>query len=275
MMRRCSSCSTAILATSSKLWQHKNCKKFLIIYGSRCSRCLFHFLQFGADFQYSHNRNWRYHKKLRCWLTKDEMMVPQPLGNGTERGYYVFFDLNGWTRERVSNPLFLNTSHTLTIFIARVHPSLWWPREHSHRSSDSGQMSAFETSLLAICRVWLYSIANSRAECVWYSKMAGGMHISQAAAEHCGMISCTLTWMQIWRSSKSVAHTYNRSFWVREAWTGSCSEMGVLATWLGLHNGNKRFMTPNDHGLFILHHWVSKNARNRDRVVQYFWWFSW
>jgi hypothetical protein len=31
------------------------------------------------------------------------MMVPQPLGNGTERGYYVFFDINSWVRERVSN----------------------------------------------------------------------------------------------------------------------------------------------------------------------------
>ncbi|KAH8789506.1 hypothetical protein F5882DRAFT_325077 [Hyaloscypha sp. PMI_1271] len=47
-----------------------------------------------------HNRNWRYHKKLRVWLTKDDMMVPQPLGNGTERGYYVFFDFQSWARER-------------------------------------------------------------------------------------------------------------------------------------------------------------------------------
>lgn len=49
-----------------------------------------------------HNRNWRYHKKLQTWLTKDEMMVPQALGNGTERGYYIFFDVNKWIRERVS-----------------------------------------------------------------------------------------------------------------------------------------------------------------------------
>ncbi|KAI9746185.1 MAG: hypothetical protein M1818_000866 [Claussenomyces sp. TS43310] len=46
------------------------------------------------------NRNWRYHKKLQTWLTKDEMMVPQPLGAGTERGYYIFFDYKLWTRER-------------------------------------------------------------------------------------------------------------------------------------------------------------------------------
>lgn len=47
-----------------------------------------------------HGRNWRYHKKLKVWLTKDEMMVPQPLGNGTERGYYIFFDIKQWVRER-------------------------------------------------------------------------------------------------------------------------------------------------------------------------------
>ncbi|KAI6244825.1 General negative regulator of transcription subunit 2 [Erysiphe necator] len=47
-----------------------------------------------------HNRNWRYHKKLQLWLTKDEMMVPQSTGNGTERGYYIFFDIKNWQRER-------------------------------------------------------------------------------------------------------------------------------------------------------------------------------
>jgi hypothetical protein len=31
-------------------------------------------------------------------------MVPQPLGNGTERGYYVFFDIQSWVRERVRKP---------------------------------------------------------------------------------------------------------------------------------------------------------------------------
>ncbi|RKF71904.1 putative not2 family protein [Golovinomyces cichoracearum] len=44
--------------------------------------------------------NWRYHKKLQLWLTKDEMMVPRTVGNGTERGYYIFFDVKNWQRER-------------------------------------------------------------------------------------------------------------------------------------------------------------------------------
>lgn len=49
-----------------------------------------------------HNRNWRYHKKLQLWLTKDDMMVPQQLNNSSERGYYIFFDIKQWQRERVS-----------------------------------------------------------------------------------------------------------------------------------------------------------------------------
>ncbi len=48
------------------------------------------------------NRNWRYHKKLQCWLTKDELMQPVLVGNGVERGYYIVFDPKLWSRERVS-----------------------------------------------------------------------------------------------------------------------------------------------------------------------------
>jgi CCR4-NOT transcription complex subunit 2 len=51
------------------------------------------------------NRNWRYHKKIQLWLTKDDMMMPQQLGGGSERGYYIFFDPKVWARERVSPQL--------------------------------------------------------------------------------------------------------------------------------------------------------------------------
>lgn len=44
-------------------------------------------------------------------------MVPQPLGNGTERGYYIFFDIKQWLRERVSIPL-LENMFKLTILAA-------------------------------------------------------------------------------------------------------------------------------------------------------------
>jgi hypothetical protein len=45
------------------------------------------------------------------------MMVPQPLGNGTERGYYIFFDIKQWLRERVGIPL-LDNMFKLTIHAA-------------------------------------------------------------------------------------------------------------------------------------------------------------
>jgi hypothetical protein len=31
------------------------------------------------------------------------MMVPQPVGAGSERGFYIFFDPKTWQRERVSS----------------------------------------------------------------------------------------------------------------------------------------------------------------------------
>jgi hypothetical protein len=65
---------------------------------------------------------------LQLWLTKDDMMVPQTLGNGTERGYYVFFDIKHWHRERVSegpskfpnrntNIFFSGSSHSSTMIL--------------------------------------------------------------------------------------------------------------------------------------------------------------
>ncbi|KAL2267636.1 hypothetical protein VTJ83DRAFT_4913 [Remersonia thermophila] len=46
------------------------------------------------------NRNWRWHKKLQLWLTKDDVMVPQSLGPTHERGYYVVWDTVNWRKER-------------------------------------------------------------------------------------------------------------------------------------------------------------------------------
>ncbi|VEU23655.1 DEKNAAC104855 [Brettanomyces naardenensis] len=42
------------------------------------------------------NRNWRYHKDLQVWLTKDSSVDPVPNGPGSERGTYVFFDPTSW-----------------------------------------------------------------------------------------------------------------------------------------------------------------------------------
>ncbi|KAL1622141.1 transcriptional regulator [Diplodia seriata] len=52
------------------------------------------------------NRDWRWHKELRQWMMKDNTFPqPQRISEKSERGCYIFFDVNNWRRERVSNPL--------------------------------------------------------------------------------------------------------------------------------------------------------------------------
>ncbi|PHH65331.1 hypothetical protein CDD81_2743 [Ophiocordyceps australis] len=47
-----------------------------------------------------HSRNWRWHKKLQIWLTKDEHMTPQILSPNHERGFYIVWDTNNWRKDR-------------------------------------------------------------------------------------------------------------------------------------------------------------------------------
>ncbi|KOS18255.1 General negative regulator of transcription subunit 2 [Escovopsis weberi] len=47
-----------------------------------------------------HSRNWRWHKKLQVWLTKDEHMAPQILSPNHERGYYIVWDTATWRKDR-------------------------------------------------------------------------------------------------------------------------------------------------------------------------------
>lgn len=46
-------------------------------------------------------RGWRWHKTMRCWLTKDTEMQPVLIAPETERGYYVIWNTSTWNRERV------------------------------------------------------------------------------------------------------------------------------------------------------------------------------
>ncbi|RFU78749.1 hypothetical protein TARUN_3455 [Trichoderma arundinaceum] len=49
-----------------------------------------------------HSRNWRWHKKLQVWLTKDEHMTPQILSPNHERGYYIVWDTTTWRKDRAT-----------------------------------------------------------------------------------------------------------------------------------------------------------------------------
>ncbi|KAI0204965.1 hypothetical protein F4808DRAFT_412776 [Astrocystis sublimbata] len=45
-------------------------------------------------------RQWRWHKKLKFWLTKDEIMHPRILSTQHEEGYYVVWNTDDWRKER-------------------------------------------------------------------------------------------------------------------------------------------------------------------------------
>jgi hypothetical protein len=69
------------------------------------------FYQFPRDIlqeiaaQELYNRDWRWHIKLRQWMMKDpDLPAPIRLTPKEERGWYLFFDVNNWRRERVSTP---------------------------------------------------------------------------------------------------------------------------------------------------------------------------
>lgn len=49
---------------------------------------------------YRYNRNWRYHKDLRLWLTKESGTSPSQKVAGGEHGTYTFWDPDGWGKER-------------------------------------------------------------------------------------------------------------------------------------------------------------------------------
>lgn len=46
------------------------------------------------------NRNWRYHKELRHWITKETGTPPSQKVPGGESGSYTFWDPENWLKER-------------------------------------------------------------------------------------------------------------------------------------------------------------------------------
>lgn len=52
------------------------------------------------------NRNWRYHKQLQMWLTKDPLSEPVQSAPNAEQGIYVFFDPTIWEKVKKEYELF-------------------------------------------------------------------------------------------------------------------------------------------------------------------------
>ena len=49
---------------------------------------------------YRWNRNWRYHRDLRLWITKETGTSPSQKIPGGEQGTYTFWDPENWGKER-------------------------------------------------------------------------------------------------------------------------------------------------------------------------------
>lgn len=49
-----------------------------------------------------YKRDWRWHKQMHMWMMKDSQFAnpPRKLTEKTEFGWYIFFDINNWRRER-------------------------------------------------------------------------------------------------------------------------------------------------------------------------------
>lgn len=44
------------------------------------------------------SRNWRYHKEIQVWLTKDSNVEPVLISPEVEKGVYIFFDPHNWEK---------------------------------------------------------------------------------------------------------------------------------------------------------------------------------
>lgn len=86
--RHYSSCFILHRETSFKKSLRRNCK---------CVRIAHRPARLTKE-PYRHNRNWRFHKDIRLWLTKESGTAPSQKASTFERGVYTFFDPETWER---------------------------------------------------------------------------------------------------------------------------------------------------------------------------------
>lgn len=57
-------------------------------------------------------RNWRYHKDIQVWLTKDSNIEPVLIGQDVEKGVYIFFDPHNWEKIKKEFVLYYSSVQT-------------------------------------------------------------------------------------------------------------------------------------------------------------------
>ena len=90
--RHCSSCSMRIRETHSRRSQRKNCKQSYPLLSCLAKQMI--------CFTHRFNRNWRFNKDLRLWLTKEQRST-KTLENGLgEVGTFTYWDPENWEKSR-------------------------------------------------------------------------------------------------------------------------------------------------------------------------------
>ncbi|PPQ66384.1 hypothetical protein CVT24_007213 [Panaeolus cyanescens] len=72
------------------------------------------------------NRNWRYHKELRLWITKESGTTPSQKVQGGlgEQGQYTYWDPDNWTKERKEMTVLYSDLEEKSIPAFGNHPNL-------------------------------------------------------------------------------------------------------------------------------------------------------
>jgi hypothetical protein len=105
-MKLCFTCSTRVRGTHCKKSRPRNCESTAISHLFAitpldtchvvvCSGCTWYLRQNDRW-----NRNWRYHKDLRIWITKESGSAPSTKIPGGEAGAYTWWDPESWGKDR-------------------------------------------------------------------------------------------------------------------------------------------------------------------------------
>ena len=87
-----------------------------------------------------YNRDWRWHVKLQQWMMKDpDLPAPIRISPKVERGWYLFFDVTNWRRERVSTHI-IGTINTLLTSIKREFELDYDHLDQRHGPAMGGQI---------------------------------------------------------------------------------------------------------------------------------------
>lgn len=92
---------------------------------------------------YSWNRNWRYHKELRLWLTKETGTPSSQKVPGGEQGTYSYWDPENWEKARKEmTVLYMDLEEKAPVFAASQLP-LSTPQTHQ-QTQPAQRAGAFQ-----------------------------------------------------------------------------------------------------------------------------------